>query len=48
MRDQAALRDAQANYVRDQELFKANIIAKQQLDTQQATADQSRGAIESG
>ncbi len=46
-KDQAALRDAQANYVRDQELFKENIIAKQQLDTQLATADQSRGSIES-
>ena len=46
VKDQAALRDAQANYVRDQELFKQNIIAKQQLDTQLATADQSRGAIE--
>ena len=46
-KDQAALRDAQVNYVRDQELFKQNIIAKQQLDTQLATADQSRGAIES-
>jgi membrane fusion protein, multidrug efflux system len=45
-RDQAALRDAQVNYQRDQELFKENIIAKQQLDTQLATADQSRGAIE--
>jgi multidrug efflux system membrane fusion protein len=45
-RDEAALRDAQVNYVRDQELFKENIIAKQQLDTQLATADQSRGAIE--
>ena len=32
--------------MRDQELFKQNIIAKQQLDTQLATADQSRGAIE--
>ncbi len=46
VKDQAALRDAQANYVRDQELYKQNIIAKQQLDTQLATADQSRGAIE--
>jgi membrane fusion protein, multidrug efflux system len=45
-RDQAALRDAQVNYERDQELFKENIIAKQQLDTQLATADQSRGNIE--
>ena len=45
-RDQAALRDAEANYQRDLELFKENIIAKQQLDTQLAAADQIRGAIE--
>ncbi|MDQ2711073.1 MAG: MdtA/MuxA family multidrug efflux RND transporter periplasmic adaptor subunit [Acidobacteriota bacterium] len=45
-KDQAALGDAQANYVRDQALFQEKIIAKQQLDTQLATADQSRGAIE--
>ena len=44
-KDQAALRDAQANYVRYQELFKSQIIAKQQLDTQLATADQVRGSI---
>lgn len=46
VKDQAALRDAQVNYVRDQQLFKDQIIAKQQLDTQQATADQIRGSIE--
>jgi len=45
-RDQAALRDAQVNYERDQELFKEQIIAKQQLDTQLATADQIRGSIQ--
>ncbi len=45
-KDEAALRDAQVNYVRDQELFKDQIIAKQQLDTQLATADQIRGSIE--
>jgi multidrug efflux system membrane fusion protein len=45
-KDQAALRDAQVNYQRDQQLFKDNIIAKQQLDTQLATADQIRGSIE--
>jgi membrane fusion protein, multidrug efflux system len=45
-KDEAALRDAQANYVRDQELFKSQIIAQQQLDTQLATADQVRGSIE--
>ena len=45
-KDQAALRDAQVNYQRDLELFNEKIIAKQQLDTQLATADQSRGSIE--
>jgi multidrug efflux system membrane fusion protein len=45
-KDEAALRDAQVNYVRDQELYKDQIIAKQQLDTQLATADQVRGSIE--
>jgi multidrug efflux system membrane fusion protein len=44
-KDEAALRDAQANYVRDQELFKSQIIAQQQLDTQLAAADQVRGSI---
>jgi multidrug efflux system membrane fusion protein len=46
VKDQAALRDAQVNYVRDQDLYKDQIIAKQQLDTQLATADQIRGSIE--
>src|SRR5581483_2175532 len=45
-KDQAALKDAQVNYQRDEQLFKDQIIAKQQLDTQQATADQIRGTIE--
>src|SRR5579863_1670276 len=45
-KDQAALRDAQVNYVRDQQLFKDQIIAKQQMDTQLSTADQIRGSIE--
>lgn len=45
-KDQAALKDAQVNYVRDQELFHQQIIARQQLDTQLATADQIRGSIE--
>ena len=45
-KDQAALRDAQLNYTRDQELYRDQIIAKQQLDTQLATADQVRGSIE--
>jgi multidrug efflux system membrane fusion protein len=45
-KDQAALGDAQANYVRDQELFKNQIIAKQQLDTQLATEDGIKGSIQ--
>ncbi len=45
-KDQAALRDAQANYERDKELFKDQIIAQQQLDTQLASADQIRGSIQ--
>ncbi|MBV9611614.1 MAG: efflux RND transporter periplasmic adaptor subunit, partial [Acidobacteriaceae bacterium] len=45
-KDQAGLRDAQINYERDQQLFKDQIIAKQQLDTQLATTDQIRGAIQ--
>ncbi|MBV9765940.1 MAG: MdtA/MuxA family multidrug efflux RND transporter periplasmic adaptor subunit [Acidobacteriaceae bacterium] len=45
-KDQAGLRDAQVNYQRDQQLFKDQIIARQQLDTQLATADQMRGSIE--
>jgi multidrug efflux system membrane fusion protein len=46
-RDQAGLRDAELNYQRDKDLFKDNIIAKQQMDTQLATADQDRGSIAS-
>ena len=45
-KDQAALKDAQVNAERDQELFKENIIAKQQLDTQVATVGQAQGQIE--
>lgn len=45
-KDQASLRDAQINYQRDQELYRDQIIAKQQLDTQLATADEVRGSIE--
>jgi multidrug efflux system membrane fusion protein len=44
-KDEASLRDAQVNYQRDQELFKDQIIAKQQLDTQLASADEIRGSI---
>ncbi|MBV9305571.1 MAG: biotin/lipoyl-binding protein, partial [Acidobacteriaceae bacterium] len=35
-KDQASLRDAEVNYQRYQELYNSKIIAKQQLDTQQA------------
>lgn len=45
-KDQAALGDAQVNYVRDQQLYKDQIIAKQQMDTQLSTADQIRGSIQ--
>ena len=44
-RDQAILKDAQANVERNQELFKAQIVAKQQLDTQLAAAGQAQGSI---
>src|SRR3954453_11886718 len=36
-KDEAALKDAQVNLERYRELYKSNIIAKQQLDTQAAT-----------
>ena len=45
-KDQAALKDAEVNYERYQQLYKEQIIAKQQLDTQGATRDQIRGTIE--
>jgi multidrug efflux system membrane fusion protein len=45
-KDQAALQNAQANYARAQQLFNEKIMARQDLDTSLATADQSRGAIE--
>jgi multidrug efflux system membrane fusion protein len=46
-RDQAQLKDAQVNLDRYQELWKAQVIAKQQLDTQAATVGQVDGAIAS-
>ena len=46
VKDQASLRDAQVNFDRDQQLFKDQIIARQQMDTQLATADQIRGSIQ--
>jgi multidrug efflux system membrane fusion protein len=45
-KDEAALKDAQVNYERDQALFQEKIIAKQQLDTQLATVGQAQGVIE--
>jgi multidrug efflux system membrane fusion protein len=45
-RDQAQLKDAQANLARYKELYAAQVIAKQQLDTQGALVGQFEGAIE--
>lgn len=44
-RDEAVLKDAQVNYERDQALYKAQIIAKQQLDTQAATESEASASI---
>lgn len=44
-KDQAALKDAQAILAQDQALYKEQIIAKQQLDTQAATASQGEASI---
>ena len=44
-KDQASLRDAEVNYQRYQELYNSKIIAKQQLDTQQAAVGQGQGVI---
>ena len=44
-KDQAQLKDAQIDYERYQMLFKEGVIAKQQLDTQQAMVGQFEGAI---
>lgn len=44
-KDQAALKDAETNYQRYQELYNSKILAKQQLDTQAATVGQNRGSI---
>jgi multidrug efflux system membrane fusion protein len=45
-RDEAQLRDAQANLRRYQELYTAQVIAKQQLDTQAALVGQFEGALQ--
>jgi multidrug efflux system membrane fusion protein len=44
-KDQAQLRDVQVDYERYQQLFKAGVIPKQQVDTQQAQVGQFLGAI---
>jgi membrane fusion protein, multidrug efflux system len=44
-KDQAQLRDVQVDYDRYQQLFKAGVIPKQQVDTQQAQVGQFLGAI---
>jgi len=46
-KDLAQQKDAQVNLARYQELWKAQVIPKQQLDTQAATVGQFDGAIES-
>jgi multidrug efflux system membrane fusion protein len=46
-RDEAQRRDAEVNYERFTLLFKEGVIAKQQLDTQQAQVGQFDGAIKS-
>jgi len=44
-KDQAQLRDVQIDYERYEELYKEGVIAKQQVDTQQAQVGQFQGAI---
>lgn len=45
-KDQAQLKDVQIDYERYQLLFKEGVIAKQQLDTQQAQVGQFQGAMQ--
>jgi len=45
-RDQAQLKDAQVNLERNKALFAAQVIAKQQLDTQASLVGQYEGAIQ--
>jgi multidrug efflux system membrane fusion protein len=45
-RDQAQQKDAQVNLTRDQALWEAGVIAKQQLDTQASQVGQFQGSIE--
>jgi multidrug efflux system membrane fusion protein len=44
-KDEAQLRDVQVDYDRYQQLFKAGVIPKQQVDTQQAQVGQFTGSI---
>jgi membrane fusion protein, multidrug efflux system len=44
-KDQAALKDAQTNLARYQELFKQQVLAKQQLDTQGSQVGQLEGTV---
>jgi membrane fusion protein, multidrug efflux system len=44
-KDQAQLRDAQVDFDRYQQLFKAGVIPKQQVDTQTAQVGQSMGSL---
>ena len=46
VRDQAQLKNAQLNVSRDQELVRQNLIAQQQLDSDEAAAGQFEGAIQ--
>jgi multidrug efflux system membrane fusion protein len=46
-RDQALLNNAQADLVRYQDLWQRNLIAKQQLDTQEALVRQYEGSLKS-
>jgi membrane fusion protein, multidrug efflux system len=46
IKDNAALKDAAVNLDRDTSLFASGIIPKQQLDTQNATVLQGKGAVE--
>jgi multidrug efflux system membrane fusion protein len=46
-RDQALLKNAQADLVRYQDLWQRNLIAKQQLDTQEALVRQYEGSLKS-
>ena len=46
-KDMASQKDAQANLARYQTLWKEGVIARQQLDTQQATVGQYDGSIQS-